>query len=219
MWGGPTPHNLVTLSLCCAVWTCSEVPITSSDRDTTEAREGRPHSPSLGHPCPGAGSSFTQREVPYDWVSAPRPTPPDASWDHTGDTTHFGRNENKKKDYGRTAQSGLHTQRWHLVVATKACMVCKQVVCILLECFLVKHVAGEDYTMSVQKRHYIHRVDTRWFTDPHMYLIHPCEKEHSPGVIQWASMRKYFFKIHLSLLIKIGSFSQNFIVHNIKGIQ
>ena len=105
MWGGPTPHNLVTLSLCCAVRTCSEVPITSSDRDTTEAREGRPHSPSLGHPCPGAGSSFTQREVPYDWVSAPRPTPPDASWDHAGDTTHFGRNENKKKDYGRTAQS------------------------------------------------------------------------------------------------------------------
>ena len=99
------PHNLVTLSLCCAVRTCSEVPITSSDRDTTEAREGRPHSPSLGHPCPGAGSSFTQREVPYDWVSAPRPAPPDASWDHAGDTTHFGRNENKKKDYGRTAQS------------------------------------------------------------------------------------------------------------------
>ena len=101
------PHNLVTLSLCCAVRTCSEVPITSSDRDTTEAREGRPHSPSLGHPCPGAGSSFTQREVPYDWVSAPRPTPPDASWDHAGDTTHFGRNELKKKDYGRTAQSNL----------------------------------------------------------------------------------------------------------------
>ena len=64
MWGGPTPHNLVTLSLCCAVRTCSKVPITSSDRDTTEAREGRPHSPSLGHPYPGAGSSFTQREVP-----------------------------------------------------------------------------------------------------------------------------------------------------------
>ena len=64
MWGGPTPHNLVTLSLCCAVRTCSEVPITSSDRDTTKVREGRPHSPSLGHPCPGAGSSFTQREVP-----------------------------------------------------------------------------------------------------------------------------------------------------------
>ena len=107
MWGGPTPHNLVTLSLYCAVRTCSEVPITSSDRDTTEAREGRPHSPSLGHPCPGAGSSFTQREVPYDWVSAPRPTPPDASWDHAGDTTHFGRNELMKKDYGRTAQSAL----------------------------------------------------------------------------------------------------------------
>ena len=113
MWGGPTPHNLVTLSLCCAVRTCSEVPITSSDRDTIEAREGRPHSPSLGHPCPGAGSSFTQREVPYDWVSAPRPTPPDASWDYAGDTTHFGRNENKKKDYGRTAQSHwpCHTSR------------------------------------------------------------------------------------------------------------
>ena len=57
------PHNLVTLSLCCAARTCSEVPISSSDRDTTKAREGRPHSPSLGHPCPGAGSSFTQREV------------------------------------------------------------------------------------------------------------------------------------------------------------
>ena len=107
MWGGPTPHNLVTLSLCCAARTCSEVPITSSDRDTTEAREGRLHSPSLGHPCPGAGSSFTQREVPYDWVSAPRPTPPDASWDHAGDTTHFGHNELKKKDYGRIAQSNL----------------------------------------------------------------------------------------------------------------
>ena len=104
MWGGPTPHNLVTLSLCCTVRTCSEVPITSSDRDTTEAREGRPHSPSLGHPCPGAGSSFTHNEkYPYDWVSAPRPTPPDASWDHAGDTTHLGRNELRKKDYGRTA--------------------------------------------------------------------------------------------------------------------
>ena len=33
------PHNLVTLSLCCTVRTCSEVPISSSDRDT--ARLGR----------------------------------------------------------------------------------------------------------------------------------------------------------------------------------
>ena len=107
MWGGPTPHNLVTLSLCCTVRTCSKVPITSSDRDTAEAREGRPHSPSLGHPCPGAGSSFTQREVPLRLGICPRPTPPDASWDHAGDTTHFGRNELKKKDYGRTAQSNL----------------------------------------------------------------------------------------------------------------
>ena len=118
MWGGPTPHNLVTLSLCCAVRTCSEVPITSLDRDTTEAREGRPHSPSLGHPCPGAGSSFTQREVPYDWVSAPRPTPPDTSWDHAGDTTHFGRNENKKKDYGRTAQSHFNVKTMQKIISS-----------------------------------------------------------------------------------------------------
>ena len=32
---------------------------------------------------------------------------PDALWDHAGDTTHFGRNELKKKDYGRTAQANL----------------------------------------------------------------------------------------------------------------
>ena len=34
MWGGPTPHNLVTLCLCYAGQTCSEVPISSSNRDT-----------------------------------------------------------------------------------------------------------------------------------------------------------------------------------------
>ena len=44
-----------------------------------KAREGRPHSPSLGHPCPGAGSSKHNEKYPYDWVSAPRPTPPDTS--------------------------------------------------------------------------------------------------------------------------------------------
>ena len=66
MWGGPTPHNLVTLSLCCAVRTC-RAKYRSRVRIETppEAREGRPYSPSLGHPCPGAGSSiYTQREVP-----------------------------------------------------------------------------------------------------------------------------------------------------------
>ena len=51
------------------------------------------------------GRHLHNEKYPYDWVSAPRPTPPDASWDHAGDTTHFGRNELKKKDYGRTAQS------------------------------------------------------------------------------------------------------------------
>ena len=39
MWGGPAPHNLVILRLCCADQTSSEVPISSSDRDT--ARLGR----------------------------------------------------------------------------------------------------------------------------------------------------------------------------------
>ena len=33
------------------------------------------------------------------------PTPPDAPWDHVGDTTHVGRNELKEKDYGRTVQT------------------------------------------------------------------------------------------------------------------
>ena len=108
MWGGPTPHNLVTLSLCCAVGTCSEVPITSSDRDTTEAREGRPHFllPSV-IPAQVQGRHLHNEKYPYDWVSTPHPTPPDASWDHAEDTTHFGRNELKKKDYGRIAQSNL----------------------------------------------------------------------------------------------------------------
>ena len=39
VWGGPTPHNLVILCLCYANQTCSEVPISSSNRDT--ARLGR----------------------------------------------------------------------------------------------------------------------------------------------------------------------------------
>ena len=39
VWGGPTPHNLVTLCLCYANQTSSEVPISSSNRDT--ARLGR----------------------------------------------------------------------------------------------------------------------------------------------------------------------------------
>ena len=39
MWGGPTPHNLVILCLCYTNQTCSEVPISSSNRDT--ARLGR----------------------------------------------------------------------------------------------------------------------------------------------------------------------------------
>ena len=39
MWGGPTPHNLVILCLCYANQTRSEVPISSSNRDT--ARLGR----------------------------------------------------------------------------------------------------------------------------------------------------------------------------------
>ena len=39
MWGGPTPHNLVILCLCYANQTCSEVPISSLNRDT--ARLGR----------------------------------------------------------------------------------------------------------------------------------------------------------------------------------
>ena len=39
MWGGQTPHNLVILCLCYANQTCSEVPISSSNRDT--ARLGR----------------------------------------------------------------------------------------------------------------------------------------------------------------------------------
>ena len=39
VWGGPTPHNLVILCLCYTNQTCSEVPISSSNRDT--ARLGR----------------------------------------------------------------------------------------------------------------------------------------------------------------------------------
>ena len=39
MWGGPTPHNLVISCLCYANQTSSEVPISSSNRDT--ARLGR----------------------------------------------------------------------------------------------------------------------------------------------------------------------------------
>ena len=39
MWGGPTPHNLVILCLCYTNQTSSEVPISSSNRDT--ARLGR----------------------------------------------------------------------------------------------------------------------------------------------------------------------------------
>ena len=39
VWGGPTPHNLVILCLCYANQTSSEVPISSSNRDT--ARLGR----------------------------------------------------------------------------------------------------------------------------------------------------------------------------------
>ena len=39
MWGGPMPHNLVILCLCYANQTSSEVPISSSNRDT--ARLGR----------------------------------------------------------------------------------------------------------------------------------------------------------------------------------
>ena len=39
MWGGRTPHNLVILCLCYANQTRSEVPISSSNRDT--ARLGR----------------------------------------------------------------------------------------------------------------------------------------------------------------------------------
>ena len=40
MWGGPTPHNLVTLCLCYANQTCSEVPISSSNRDTAKLGRG-----------------------------------------------------------------------------------------------------------------------------------------------------------------------------------
>ena len=58
-------------------------------------------------PAQVQGRHLHNDKYPYDWVSAPRPTPPDASWDHVGDTTHFGRNEIKRKDYGRTAQSNL----------------------------------------------------------------------------------------------------------------
>ena len=39
MWGGPAPHNLVILCLCYTNQTSSEVPISSSNRDT--ARLGR----------------------------------------------------------------------------------------------------------------------------------------------------------------------------------
>ena len=60
------------------------------------------------------GRHLHNEKYPYDWVSAPRPTPPDASWDHAGDTTHFGRNECKKKDYGKTAQSLINHRSMNL---------------------------------------------------------------------------------------------------------
>ena len=110
MWGGPTPHNLVTLSLCCAIRTCSEVPISSSDRDTTRLGRGdRILLPSV-IPAQVQGRHLHNKKYPYDWVSAPRPTPPDASWDHAGDTAHFGRSELKKKDYGSAQLSGAVTR-------------------------------------------------------------------------------------------------------------
>ena len=40
MWGGPTPHNLVILCLCYANQTSSEVPISSSNQDTTRLGRG-----------------------------------------------------------------------------------------------------------------------------------------------------------------------------------
>ena len=40
MWGGPTPHNLVILCLCYANQTRSEVPISSSNRDTVRLGRG-----------------------------------------------------------------------------------------------------------------------------------------------------------------------------------
>ena len=65
-WGGPTPLQplMSTLSLCCAISNLQRSTDLEFGSRHHKAREGRPHSPSLGHPCPGAGSSFTQREVP-----------------------------------------------------------------------------------------------------------------------------------------------------------
>ena len=40
MWGGPMPHNLVILCLCYANQTSSEVPISSSNQDTSRLGRG-----------------------------------------------------------------------------------------------------------------------------------------------------------------------------------
>ena len=63
MWGGPTPHNLVTLSLCCAIRTCSEVPISSSDRDTARLGRGDRILLPLVTPAQVQGRHYTTRST------------------------------------------------------------------------------------------------------------------------------------------------------------
>ena len=63
MWAGPTPHNLVTLSLCCTVRTCSEVPISSSDRDTTRLGRGDHILLPLVTPAQVQGRHYTTRST------------------------------------------------------------------------------------------------------------------------------------------------------------
>ena len=63
MWGGPTPHNLETLCLCYANQTSSEVPISSSNRDTV--RKGGETAFSFPRSSlPRCRVVITQREVP-----------------------------------------------------------------------------------------------------------------------------------------------------------
>ena len=63
VWGGPTPHNLVTLCLCYADQTCNEVPISSSNQDSV--RKGEETAFSFPRSSlPRCRVVITQREVP-----------------------------------------------------------------------------------------------------------------------------------------------------------
>ena len=73
------PHNLVILCLCYANQTCSEVPISSSNRDTTRLGRGDHILLPSVIPAQVQGCHKHNEKYSYDRVSAPHPTLPDAS--------------------------------------------------------------------------------------------------------------------------------------------